>query len=170
MDCCCCFSVAQLCPTLRNPMDCSTPGLPVPYHLLEFAQTHVHWVGGAIQPSHPLPTPSPPVFNLSQHQDLSQWVSSGGQSIGASGSTSVLPMNIQGLFPLGLAWSLCSPRDSEESFSAPQFENINSSWFRRGMSSDETTSHSLLVTACVRTDFLPNIFVVRREEVYKLTW
>ena len=123
---------------------------------------------------HPLLLPPSifPSIRVFSHESihLSQWVSSGGQSIGASGSTSVLPMNIQGLFPLGLAWSLCCPRDSEESFSAPQSENINSSWFRRGMSSDETTSHSLLVTACVRTDFLPNIFVVRREEVYKLTW
>ena len=69
-------SVAQLCPTLCDPMDCSTPGLPVHHQLPEFTQTHVHWVGDAIQPSHPLSSPSPPTFNLSQHQDLFQWVSS----------------------------------------------------------------------------------------------
>ena len=69
-------SVAQLCPTLCNPMDCSTPGLPVHHQLPEFTQTHVHWVGDAIQPSHPLLSPSPPAFNLSQHQVLFQWVSS----------------------------------------------------------------------------------------------
>ena len=69
-------SVAQLCPTLCNPMDCSTPGLPVHHQLQEFTQTHVHRVGGTIQPSHPLSSPSPPTFNLSQHQGLSQWVSS----------------------------------------------------------------------------------------------
>ena len=57
-------------------MDCSTPGLPVHHQLLELTQTHVHWVGGAIQPSHPLSSPSPPTFNLSQHQGLFQWVSS----------------------------------------------------------------------------------------------
>ena len=69
-------SVAQLCPTLCNPMDGNTPGLPVHYRLLEFTQTHVHWVGDAIQPSHPLSSPSPPTFNLSQHQGLFKWVSS----------------------------------------------------------------------------------------------
>ena len=68
-------SVAQSCPTLCNPMDCNTPGLPVHHQLLEFTQTHVHWVGDAIQPSHPLSSPSPG-FNLSQHQGLLQGVSS----------------------------------------------------------------------------------------------
>ena len=65
-----CCSVAQSCLTLRDPMDCSTPGFPVLHHLLEFAQTHVHWVDDAIQPSHPL---LPPALNLSQHQGLFQW-------------------------------------------------------------------------------------------------
>ena len=69
-------SVAQSCPALCDPMDCSTPGFPVHHQLLELAQTHVHWVGDAIQPYHPLSSPSPPAFNLSQHQDLFQWVSS----------------------------------------------------------------------------------------------
>ena len=68
-------SVAQLCPTLYHPMNLSTPSLPVHHQLLEFTQTHVHWVRDAIQPSHPLPSPSPPFFNLS-HQGLFQWVSS----------------------------------------------------------------------------------------------
>ena len=66
-------SVAQLCLTLCDPMDCSTPGLHVLYHLPEFAQTHVHWVGDTIQPSYPLLSPSPPTFNLSQHQGLFEW-------------------------------------------------------------------------------------------------
>ena len=69
-------SVAQSCLTLCNPMDHSTPGLPVHHQLLEFTQTHVHWVGDALQPSHPLLSPSPPAFNLSQHHDLFKWVSS----------------------------------------------------------------------------------------------
>ena len=69
----------QSCPTLCDPMDCSTPGLPVLHHLLEFAQTHVRWVGDAIQPSHLLSSPSPPAYNLSQHQGLFQWVSSSHQ-------------------------------------------------------------------------------------------
>ena len=64
--------------SLCDPMDCSMPGLPV-YQLLEFTQTHIHRVGDAIQPSHPLSSPSPPIFNLSQHQGLFQWVSSSHQ-------------------------------------------------------------------------------------------
>ena len=69
-------SVAQSCPTLCNPMNRSTSGLPVNHQLQEFTQTHVHRVGDAIQPSHPLPSPSPPALNLSQHQSLFQWVNS----------------------------------------------------------------------------------------------
>ena len=71
--------VNQSCPTLCNPMDRSTPGFPVHHQLLEFTQTRVHWVGDAIQPSHPLLLPSPPIFNLSQHQDLFKWVGSSHQ-------------------------------------------------------------------------------------------
>ena len=85
-------------------MDCSTPGLPVHHQLPEFTQTHVHRVGNAIQPSHPLSSPSPPAFNLSQHQGLFQWVSSLHQVVKVlrvSASASVLPMCIQDWFPLG---------------------------------------------------------------------
>ena len=67
-------SLAQSCPTLCNPMNRSTPGLPVHHHLPEFTQTHVHWVRDAIQPSHPLLSPSPPAPNPSQHQSFFQWV------------------------------------------------------------------------------------------------
>ena len=72
-------SVAQLCLTHCDPMDYSTPGLPVHHQLPELTQTHVHWVGDTIQLSHPLSSPSPPAFNLSQHQRLFQWVSSSHQ-------------------------------------------------------------------------------------------
>ena len=74
----CCFycSVPQSCLTLCNPMDCSKSGFPVLHHLPEFAHTHVHWVGDAIQLSHPLSSPSPPAFNLSQNQCLFQWIGS----------------------------------------------------------------------------------------------
>ena len=72
-------SVAQSCLTLCNPMGCSMPGFPVHHQLPELTQTHVHWVGGAIQPSHSLSSPSPPAFNLSQHQGLFQWVGSSHQ-------------------------------------------------------------------------------------------
>ena len=75
-----CFSwVSQSHPALCDPMDCSTPGLPVHHQLPELVQTHVHWVGDAILLSHPLSSPSPPAFNLSQHQGLFQWVSSSHQ-------------------------------------------------------------------------------------------
>ena len=69
-------SVAQSCLTLCDPMNCSMPGLPVHQQLPESTQTHVHWVGDAIQPSHPLLSPSPPALNLSQHQGLFKWVTS----------------------------------------------------------------------------------------------
>jgi len=72
-------SVAQSRPTLCDPMDCSTPSFPVHHQLLALAQTHVHWVSDAIQPSHSLSSPSPPAFSLSQHKDLFQWVSSSHQ-------------------------------------------------------------------------------------------
>ena len=92
-------SVAQSRRTLRDPTDCSMPGLPVHQQCLEFTQTHLHWFIDAIQPAHPPSSPSPPAFNLSQHQSfLMSWLfTSGGQSLGASAS--VLPMNIQDWFP-----------------------------------------------------------------------
>ena len=92
-------------PTLWGPMDCSMPSFPVCHQLLELAQTHVHWVSDAIQPPHPLSSPSPPAFNLSQHQGLFQWVSSLHQvakATGASALAPVLPTNIQDRFHLGL--------------------------------------------------------------------
>ena len=72
-------SATQSCPTLCDPMDCSTPGFPVHHQLPELAQTHVHWVSDAIQPSRPLLSPCPPALNLSQHQGLFKWVSSSRQ-------------------------------------------------------------------------------------------
>ena len=96
-------SVTHLCLTLCDPMDCSTPSFPVHHQLPEFTQTHVHWVSAAIQPSHPLSSPSTPALNLSRSRSsqTSQVFASGGQSIGASASTRVLPMNTQDWFPLG---------------------------------------------------------------------
>ena len=72
-------SGSQSCLTLCDSMDCSTPGFPVHHQLLKFTQIHVRWVGDAIQPSHPLSSPSPPAFSLSQHQGLFKWVSSSHQ-------------------------------------------------------------------------------------------
>ena len=124
-------SVAQSRPTLCNPVDFSMPGLPVHHQLPKFAQTHVHWVSDAIQPSHPLSCPSPPAFNLSQHQGLFQWVTSCHQV------AKVLEFQLQDqsfqwtprtdLLWDGLVGSPCSPRDSQASSPTPQFKSINSS-------------------------------------------
>ena len=97
-------SIAQSCLTLCDPMNCSMPGLPVHHELPESTQSQVHWVSDAIQPSHALSSPSPPAFDLSQHQgsyQMSQLFISGGQNIGVSAPTSVLPMNTQDWSPLG---------------------------------------------------------------------
>ena len=96
--------VSVLCPTLCDPMDCSMPSFPVHHQLPELAQTHVHQVSDAIQPSHPLSSPLflPSIFPASGSFPMSQFFTSGGQSIGVSASASVLPINIQDWFPLGL--------------------------------------------------------------------
>ena len=98
-----CCSVAQSCPTLCDPMNCSTPGFSVLHYLPEFAQTHVHWIYDAIQSPHPLSPPSPPALNLPKHHSfpVSRPFTSGGQSIGVSASASVLPVDIQDWSPLG---------------------------------------------------------------------
>ena len=116
--------------SLWDPMDCSMPGLSVHYQLPEFTQTHVHWVGDAIQPSHPLLSPSPPTFNLSQHQGLFQWVSSLHQV------AKILKLQLQhqsfqwifrtDFFLDGLVGSPCNPRGSQESSPTPQFKSSNS--------------------------------------------
>ena len=124
-------SVTQSCLTLCNPMNRSPPSLPIHQQLPEFTQTHVHWVGDAIQLSHLLSSPSPPALSLSQHQGLSKWVSSSHQL------AKVLEFPLQhqsfqwtfrtDLLQDGLAGSPCSPRDSQESSPTPQFKSINSS-------------------------------------------
>ena len=99
----CCHSVTKSCPSLWDPMDCSMTGFPVLHYLPRLFQTHVHWVGDTIQPSHPSVTPfsyCPQSFLASGSFPISQLFISGGQSIGASAS--VLPMNIQGWFSWGL--------------------------------------------------------------------
>ena len=95
-------SVAQLCPTLFNLMNCSMPGLPVHYQLPEFTQTHVHRVSDANQPSHPLLSPSPPAPSPSQHQSfpMSQLFAWGGQSTGVTALALFLPKNTQDWSPL----------------------------------------------------------------------
>ena len=107
-------SFAQWCLTLCNPMDCSMAGLPVHHQLPEFTQTHVNWVGDAIQPSHPLAYPSPPALNLSQHQGLFKWVNSSHQV------AKVLEIQLQhqsfhrldGHESLGKLWKLVMDREA----------------------------------------------------------
>ena len=112
-------SVNQLCLTLCDPMDCSMPGPPVHHQFPDFTQTHVHWISDAIQPSHPLSSPSPSALNLSQHQGLFQWVSSLHQV------AKVLEYQLQhqssqwaprtDFLQDGLVGSPWGPRDSQES-------------------------------------------------------
>ena len=103
-------SVTQLCPTLCNPMNRSTPGLPVHHQLPEFTQTHVHWVTDAIQPSHPLSSPSPPAPNPSQHQSLFQWANSSHEVakvlwLHSGFSFSIIPFKeIPGLISFRMDW------------------------------------------------------------------
>ena len=118
-------SVAQSCPTLHDPMNCSTPGLPVHHQLSQFTQTHIHQVSDAMQPSHPLSSPSPPAPNPSQHQSLFQWVNSSHEV------AKVLGFQLQhhsfqrnpraDLLRNGLVGSPCSPRDSQESSPTQQY-------------------------------------------------
>ena len=112
-------SVAQSYPTLCDPMDCSTPGFPVHHQLPELTQTHVHWVGDTIQPSHPLSSHSLPTFNLSQHQGLFKWVSSLHQ-VAKVLEFQLQHQSFQWIFRTdflsdGLVGSPCSLRDSQES-------------------------------------------------------
>ena len=111
-------------------MDCSLPAFPVHHQLLSFTQTHVHWVGDAIQPSHPLLSPSPPTFSLFQHQGLFQWVSSSHQvdSIGVTASASVLPMNIQDWSSLGwTGWIFLQSKGLSRVFSNTTVQKHHSS-------------------------------------------
>ena len=118
-------SVSQSCPTFCDSMNRSTPGLPVHHKLLEFTQTHVHWVSDAIQPFHPQSSPSPPAANPSQHQGLFHFAW-GGQSIGVSVLASVCPMNTQDWSPLGwTGWISLQFKDSQESSPTPQFKSIH---------------------------------------------
>ena len=119
-------SVTKSCPTLCDPMDYSMLGFPVHPQLLELAQTHDH-----LQLSHPLLSPSSPTFNLSQHQGLFQWVSSLHQ-VAKVLEFQLQHQSFQWIFSTDflkdrLVWSPCSPRDSQESSSTPQFKSINSS-------------------------------------------
>ena len=114
-----------------TPMDCSIPGFPSLHHLLELAQTQVHWVGDAIQPSHPLSSPSPFALNPSHHQGLFQWVR-GSYQVAKVLDLQLQHQSFQWVFRTDFLqdWLVCSPhcpRDSQESSPTPQFKSINSS-------------------------------------------
>ena len=116
-------SVTQVCPALCSPMDCSIPGFPVLRYLPKFAQTHVHRINDAIQPSSPLLPPSPLALNLSQHQSLFQWVSSSHQ-VAKVLKLQLWHRSFQWIFRVDflkywLVWSPCCPRDSQESSPTP---------------------------------------------------
>ena len=125
----CCCSVTQSCPTHWDPVDCSTPAFPVLHCLLEFAQTHVHWINDAIQPSHPvIPFSSClQTFPASGSFPMSWLFAPGGLTIGASALASVLPINIQDWFPLG--WT---------GWTSFQFKGLS-----RVFSNDSWRNHSL---------------------------
>ena len=111
-------------------MDCSTPGFLVHLQLPELAQTHVHRVSDAIQPSHPLSSPSPPAFNLSQHHSLFQWISSSYQ-VARVLEFQLQHQSFQWIVRVDflwdwLVWPPCNPRVSQESSPTPQFKSINS--------------------------------------------
>ena len=123
LEYCCCL-VSKSCPVLCDPIDCSTPGLPVPHYLPKFAQGHIHWISDAIQPSHSLPPSSPFAFNLSQHQRLFQWAGSSPKywrftfNISPSNSYS-------GLISFQINWfDLAVQGTLQESSTTPQFESI----------------------------------------------
>ena len=140
-------SVAQSCPTICNPMNCSMPGLPVHHQFPELTQTHIHRVSDVIQASYPLSSPSSPALNPSQHQSPFQWVNSSHEV------AKVLELQLQDqsfqrnprveLLQNGLAGSPCSPRDSQESSPISQFKSINSSVLSFLHSPTLTSIHAL---------------------------
>ena len=164
-------SVTQSRLTLCDPMNHSTPGLPVCHQLPEFTQTHVHWVGDAIQPSHPLLSPSPPAPNPSPHQGLFQWVNTSHEV------AKVLEFQLQhqsfqcpprtDLLYVGLVGSSCSPRDSHESYPTPQFKSINFlvlSFLHAEVHLKCDSSHIMTPGRPVKSSFVypcPNLWITR---------
>ena len=140
-------SVTQLCPTLCNPMDCRKLGFPVLHYLPEFAQTHVHWVSDAIQPSHPLSSPFLPAPNPSQHQSFptSQLFTSGGPSTGVSALASVLPKKSQGWSPS--EWTGWITLQSKRTLKSPlQHHSSKASILRRSVFFTVQLSHPYMTT------------------------
>ena len=154
---CCCW-VIKLCLTFCDPMDCSMPGFPVLHYLPELAQIHIHWVSDAIQPSHPLLSPSSPTLNLSQHQGLFQWV---GSSHEVAKVVALQPQHqtFQWTFRVDilsvwLIWSPCCPRDSGESSPAPILGYLAFFMVQLSHLYMTTGKPVLSVYICVATQFL----------------
>ena len=159
----------------ETPMNCSTPGLPVHHLLPDSTQTHVHWVSDAIQLSHPLSSPFPPALNLSQHQGLFQWVSSSHQV------AEVLKFQLQ---HWSFQWtprtdllvgSPCSPRDSQESYPAPQFKSTDlqhSAFFKVKLSHPYmTTGKTIALTRWIFVDKQSLLFnILSRSVITFLPW
>ena len=131
-------SVAQSCPTLGDPMNRSTPGLPVHHHLPESTQTHVHQVSDAIQPSHPLLSPSPPTPNPSQHQSLFQWVNSSHEVAKVSALASFLPKKSQGWSSEWIGWISLQSKGLSRVFSNT---TVQKHQFFGAQSSSQSNSH-----------------------------
>ena len=164
-------SVAQSCPTLCDPMNHSTPGLLVHYHLPEFTQTHVHRVGDAIQPPHPLLSPSPPAPNSSQHQSfpMSQLFAWGGQSTGVSALASLLPKNIQGWSPLEwTGWISLHSKGLSRVFSNTTVQNSSASILQHSAFFTVQLSHPYVTTgktiALTRRTFVGKVMNVSAFE------
>ena len=159
---------------LCNPMDCSIPGLPVHHQLPKFTQTHVHWVGDAIQPSHPLPSPSPPALNLSQHQGLFHWISSSHQvaKLLVSASAWVVPMNTQEGSPLGSTdWISLQSKGPQEASPTPQFKSISSSALNILYGSTLTSIHDYWKNHSLNYMYLcPSSKVMSLFLIYCLGW
>ena len=145
---CCCCSAAKSYPALCDPTHCSKPGFPVPHHLPQFAQVHVHWISDNIQPPYPLlPSSSDSVFLGIRVFSMSRLFASGGQSTGALASASVLPKGIQGWFSLrltGLIWL------SEGPSSLLQHHSLKASVLQRSAFFIVQLSHLYLTTGKTR--------------------
>ena len=142
-------------------MDCSTSGFPVHHQLPESTQTHVHRVDDAIQPSYPLSSPSSPIFKLSQHQGLFQWVTSSHQ-VAKVFELQLQHQSFQWIFRTdfpedGLVGSPCSPRDSPESSPTPQFKSINSLVLSLLHSPTLTSIHGYWKKALTRWTFVGKV-------------
>ena len=171
LDYCC--SVTQLCLTLCDSMYCSMPGFPVLHYLPEFAQTHVNWVDDAIEPSHPLSSPSPSALHLSQLQDLFWWVSSS-QWVAKVSSFSISPSNeYSGLISFRMDWlDLLAVQGTLKRLS--QYRNLKASIFQSSVFFTVQLSHLYMMTgktiALIMWPFSIHTNVVKNDKLLTCLW